>query len=106
VKSNERIIIILISEEGLIMNPQTPAELEAALQTALNQVIADETTLQQAVAAIQSVVTVPPADPNDAVVASMVEVLVNAGLVTAVTAAPNPAPASDEQPASGDTTGA
>jgi DNA-binding beta-propeller fold protein YncE len=40
----------------------TPEQLEAQLQTALSQVIADETVLSQAVTAVQSVV-MPAPDP-------------------------------------------
>lgn len=40
-----------------------PATLEADLKAALTQVIADETTLQSAIEAVQGVVSTPAVDP-------------------------------------------
>lgn len=64
------------------------ATLFTQLQTALSAVLTDEAQLQAALTAVQN--TLPPTtvDPNDAVVSSMVGVLVDAGLVTVASPAP------------------
>lgn len=73
------------------------ATLFAQLQTALSAVLTDEAQLQAALSAVQNVLPPAVVDPNDAVVAGVVNVLVGAGLVTAVT--PPAAPAAPEAPA-------
>jgi hypothetical protein len=75
-------------------------QLITDLETALKQVITDETTLQAAITAVQGVVTTPGVDPNDAIVTAVEAALTSAGYTVTAPAPVAPvAPAAPATPA-------